>query len=577
MNKEIKKCYNQDHQNVEAVYYCLECKIYICNKCESFHSKLFNGHHIYTLDKNISEIFTGFCKEGNHYDKLEYFCKSHNQLCCSGCIAKIKRKDKGQHSDCEICLIEDIKESKKNILNENLLNLEKLSKNINKLIEELKSVFEKINQNKEELKLNIQKIFTKVRNAINDREDELLLNVDELFDNTYMKENEMNEIDKYPNKIKLLLIDGKNTIDQWTKETELNSLINNCIKIEKNLININNIENNLENCQNEMTSVIKFAPSDEVELNKFISILTNFGKIYKEKKDINDKINQKIEPKIPEQNICEIEIKPEKEISNNFSINIYNFGEDEYNIYYPNNINYGENEIVCTFHLDAQNDYIEIISAGREIYQSLLKNFMKFSIRKREKKLILDFLFDKESSTQPLLYLYEYIFKNNKISMKFKNDLTFEKFEEMTFEQFFLLFASLFFSLKFNFKNFENSIALFEKQKFNIKKNEKDLIYLMNFLNIFKNTKISLNFDINSFFKLLNTGKEKINDKKFSEMRNAFKSFLMFKWFGEIEEGVNFNKILITLLFAKFKSGFVLEVNTKGIKEFVTEIKNKNK
>ena len=130
----------------------------------------------------------------------------------------------------------------------------------------MKSVFEKINQNKEELKLNIQKIFTKVRNAINDREDELLLNVDELFDNTYMKENEMNEIDKYPNKIKLLLTDGKNTIDQWTKETELNSLINNCIKIEKNLININNIENNLENCQNEMTSVIKFAPSDEVEL-----------------------------------------------------------------------------------------------------------------------------------------------------------------------------------------------------------------------------------------------------------------------------------------------------------------------
>ena len=318
MNKEIKKCYNQDHQNVEAVYYCLECKIYICNKCENFHSKLFNAHHIYTLDKNISEIFTGFCKEGNHYDKLEYFCKSHNQLCCSGCIAKIKRKDKGQHSDCEICLIEDIKESKKNILNENLLKLEKLSKNINKLIEDLKSVFEKINQNKEELKLNIQKIFTKVRNAINDREDELLLNVDELFDNTYMKENEMNEIDKYPNKIKLLLTDGKNTIDQWTKETELNSLINNCIKIEKNLININNIENNLENCQNEMTSVIKFDPSDDEELNKFLFILTNFGKIYKEKKEINDKIKHKKEPKISEQNIFEIEIKTEKEISNNF-------------------------------------------------------------------------------------------------------------------------------------------------------------------------------------------------------------------------------------------------------------------
>ena len=187
MNKQIKKCYNQDHQNVEAVYYCLECKIYICNKCENFHSKLFNGHHIYTLDKNISEIFTGFCKEGNHYDKLEYFCKSHNQLCCSGCIAKLKRKDKGQHTDCEICLIEDIKESKEKTLEENILNLEKLSNEIDKLIKEIKDVFEKINKDKEELKLKVQNIFTKIRTTLNEREDEILSKVYELFDNVYMK------------------------------------------------------------------------------------------------------------------------------------------------------------------------------------------------------------------------------------------------------------------------------------------------------------------------------------------------------------------------------------------------------
>ena len=114
MDNTTKNCYHQDHSNIEGVYYCIECKIYMCNKCEIFHSKLCKFHHKYTLDKNktISEIFTGFCKEENHSDKLEYFCKNHNQLCCSGCIAKLKRKDKGQHTDCEICLIEDIKESK---------------------------------------------------------------------------------------------------------------------------------------------------------------------------------------------------------------------------------------------------------------------------------------------------------------------------------------------------------------------------------------------------------------------------------------------------------------------------------
>ena len=200
----------------------------------------------------------------NHSDKLEYYCKSHNILCCSGCIAKVKRKDKGQHSDCEICLIEDIKENKENILKENLTNLESLSKEVDKLIIELKEVFEKVNKDKEELKLNIQKIFTKIRNAINEREDEILLKVDDLFDNIYMKENEIKDIDKYPNKINILIKKGNNTLDQWKEENELSSLLNNCIDIENNLIYINNMDQNLKKCKKGLSSVIKFSLSEKM-------------------------------------------------------------------------------------------------------------------------------------------------------------------------------------------------------------------------------------------------------------------------------------------------------------------------
>ena len=114
MEQKINFCSNEEHSNIEAIYYCIECKIYMCNKCENFHSKMLKNHHKVALEKNknISEIFTGFCKEENHSDKLEYFCKQHNQLCCSGCIAKIKLKNKGQHSDCEVCPLEEIKEKK---------------------------------------------------------------------------------------------------------------------------------------------------------------------------------------------------------------------------------------------------------------------------------------------------------------------------------------------------------------------------------------------------------------------------------------------------------------------------------
>ena len=157
----------------------------MCNKCEILHSKLFQFHNKYKLDNEISEIFTGFCKEKDHYDKLEYFCNNHNKLCCSGCIAKIKRKGKGQHTDCDVCIIEDIKEKKKNKLEENLKNLENLSNSIDNSINELKKIFEKINEDKEELKLNIQKIFTKIRNTINDREDKILLEVDKIYEYSY--------------------------------------------------------------------------------------------------------------------------------------------------------------------------------------------------------------------------------------------------------------------------------------------------------------------------------------------------------------------------------------------------------
>ena len=170
-----KKCSSKGHSDILATIYCIECKNFMCDKCKNIHSILFENHHQTNLDKKIDEIFTGFCMEKNHTDKLEYFCKTHNKLCCSACIAKIKREDKGQHTDCEICIIEDIKEIKQKQLNENILNLEGLSNTIEKSINALKEMFIKINEDKEELKKNIQKIFSNIRNVINEREDEILI------------------------------------------------------------------------------------------------------------------------------------------------------------------------------------------------------------------------------------------------------------------------------------------------------------------------------------------------------------------------------------------------------------------
>ena len=113
----------------------------MCNKCEKFHSELFSNHQVFNLDKQIGEIFTGFCKEPNHHQALEFYCKTHNSLCCSACLCKLEKNEIGLHKDCDVCFI--------------------------------------------------QNVFTKIRNEINNKEDELLLEVDKQFDEIYFDDKKM--------------------------------------------------------------------------------------------------------------------------------------------------------------------------------------------------------------------------------------------------------------------------------------------------------------------------------------------------------------------------------------------------
>ena len=147
----------------------------MCNKCENIHQKLCYNHSPYNLNENINEIFTGICKEKNHLNELNYFCKNHNELCCAACVTKIRGKGNGQHSDCDVCFIEDIKDAKKNKLKDNIKLLESLSYSLKQNIVELKNILEKNKEEKEKLKIEIQNVFTKLRTALNEREDELLL------------------------------------------------------------------------------------------------------------------------------------------------------------------------------------------------------------------------------------------------------------------------------------------------------------------------------------------------------------------------------------------------------------------
>ena len=103
---------------------------------------MFEDHLTINLN-NSNDIFIDICKENNHKNKLEFYCRVHNTLCCSSCIAKIKEEGFGQHSDCDVCHIKHIKDEKKNKLKENINQLEEFSKQIEKSINELKKYMKK--------------------------------------------------------------------------------------------------------------------------------------------------------------------------------------------------------------------------------------------------------------------------------------------------------------------------------------------------------------------------------------------------------------------------------------------------
>ena len=281
MEIQEKKCSNIEHKDINVNSYCSKCEIYMCNKCQNLHSKLFNDHQAFVLEKANDEKFTGLCKEERHHLELQFFCKTHNQLCCALCLCKIKKESMGKHHDCDVCDIEDIKDGKINKLEENIEKLRKLSNSFEESINKLKEIYKKINGDKEELKLKIQKIFTLLRNELNNREDELLLKVDNAFNKAYFKEEIIKESEKLFNKIKLSLEKNINMLKKEYKENQINILINECVNIENNIKEIEYINENIKKYNDNFDNFkLKLSPEKEEELAAFLSNIKTFGRIF---------------------------------------------------------------------------------------------------------------------------------------------------------------------------------------------------------------------------------------------------------------------------------------------------------
>ena len=289
-DKEInnKKCSLDEHKEIDAIFYCQECKINMCNKCEKIHSELLKNHHIDSLDKDVKDIFTGLCTIPKHSMILEYYCETHNQLCCAACTSKIQKNGNGYHGGCKIYYITEIKDQKKENFKKNKKNLEDLSSEFEPLIKELKNSYEKINERKDKLKKEIQNIFTKIRTELKSREDKLYEEIDKKFNELYFKEDLIKESEKFPNLIKISLEKANFKNNELNDINKLSKMINEGIKLENMISKINDFHVKIKSFKAKKDIDINFSlKNDEIEKG-LIDIIKKFGDIkVVNKNDIN--------------------------------------------------------------------------------------------------------------------------------------------------------------------------------------------------------------------------------------------------------------------------------------------------
>ena len=253
-------------------------------------------------------------KKGDNKE-ITSFCKTHNILCSID-----STKESGNHYNCEVCDISEIKDSKLNDLKKNLNIIEDFVNSLGNSMDDLKKMIEENISDKEKLMKEIQEFFTKIRNELNYREDLLLLEIDKLYD-IYTDKKIMRKIEKLPKNSKKNLEKGKSiNIDK----NSLNSIINDCLDIENNIKEIEEFNKLSKKFEQSKNIQIKFYKNleflqqgiknlriESLKSNKRYHEITllfrNENRLIEIEADLENKIKE-IKPKIC-QNILSKDIK----------------------------------------------------------------------------------------------------------------------------------------------------------------------------------------------------------------------------------------------------------------------------
>ena len=611
------KCSSKDHPEIDAIKYCKKCEIYMCKKCLGTHSNLLPNHQASNIGEEKNETISEFCREEKHNQALEYYCKTHNKLCCALCITKIQGNGKGQHKNCDICVIDDYKNQKHSQLKENISKLEELLNCLNKIINQSKELFEKMETKKEQLKNKIQKTFTALRSALNAREDILLSQVDNNYSIIY-KGYIRKEGEKLLDKIRKTLEKGKTVDKEYNDKNKLYSFINECITFENNMKEINVKSQNIKSENLNAFVDYKFIP-ENIETYYIFQNISNFGKIQnltennnneeskKGKKEESKKEetlkseeefptfiekfkNQlKIEKKLGDKNEIDIEIRSSKNEPKGASIDLLTIDQKLFKEYFfqcEEQIKSALFAFNFIFELKNEEDLNNVIK-NIEMLKLMIRELPFYKaypdrydiiFKNKGKKLSFVFIIKEGKKPQLLLELLIILSECIKFHFNIKTEINFTELFNNSSDEYISNLFNVLVKAKISGKNLKylqnTTINALKDLKLRRERKKADLINLIDFIMLFIGINLKVEYDI-GFFKNKENDLKKIKNyiyqaRSLSEV--LFRPIIEGYGLRNLFTDSNLDCLSFSFGMPKYEKGLAIVIKLSGITQYFKDL-----
>ena len=132
--------------------------------------------------------------------------------------------------------------------------------------------------------MEIQKVFTNLRNALNNREDQILTQVEEVYKKVYFDDSIIKQSEKLNEKVKKCL-ESVNKLNDI--KNELNYEIYYYIEFSNELNKINELNQKMIKCNSNNIKI-----TFEFNINELENIIKKFGNINQNELSDDEKVNQ---------------------------------------------------------------------------------------------------------------------------------------------------------------------------------------------------------------------------------------------------------------------------------------------